>query len=182
MIKHIFLTGRIQVGKSTLLYRVLSDLENQQGNTLEYDGFRTYFDFRKSEFKKLYMERYTSDETVDCAKYCMIQFLEGRPQMQTLAYETEGIEILSSLDTKKLLIFDECGKFERNSTGFIKKMAEILDGDTHGFGVLRKDDSIQWLQDIANRDDVCVIEVTEENRDTLKEEVKALLLKILREK
>ena len=102
--------------------------------------------------------------------------------MHTLAYDTDGVKILNSLDTKKLLIFDECGKFERNCQPFIEKVESILDGDTHVIGVLRKDDSIKWLSDIAKREDVCVIEVTEENRDLLKEDTKELLLEVLGER
>lgn len=176
-VKHIFLTGKIQIGKSTLLKSVLSDLVNEY--QIEYDGFTTYFDNRQSDSKILYMERKTSDSTAKGMKYPMIHFVDGRPQMQTLQYETSGMELLEEINTNTLLIFDECGKFERNSVGYVNKVNQILDGNTHVFGVLRKDPSIEWLAQIVAREDVKVFEITEENRNFLKEEVKKLILKIL---
>lgn len=181
-VKHIFLTGKIQVGKSTLIKEVLSGLENNRKITLEYDGFATYFDLRKNETRNLCIERRSSDNLVKDMKSTVIHFENGKPQFETLAYETVGVEILESLDLNKLLIFDECGKFEKNCSKFVGKIEEILNSDTHVFGVLRKDDSIEWLKRIAQRDDVCVIEVTEENRDFLGKEIEELLIKILREK
>lgn len=179
MKKHIFLTGRIQVGKSTIIRKTLSEQKDLQDCELEYDGFITYFDVREKATRNLLMERITSDNKAEKRQSVMIHFENGRPQMETLAYETAGVEILESLDMKKLLIFDECGKFERNSSRFIGKIMQILDGETHVIGVLRKDDSIEWLQQIASREDVCLIEVTEENRTALKDEVKQLLLELL---
>lgn len=180
-IKHVFLTGRIQVGKSTLLRSVLSDLRKMQGVNLEYDGFITYFDDRQNDTRNLCMERISSDKTIESVRKIILHFENRIPQMQTLAYETEGVSLLDSLDTEKLLIFDECGKFEKNSVQFLKRIKNILNSDTHVFGVLRKDDSIEWLQEIAGREDVCVIEVTEENRTVLKEDVKNLMLELLGE-
>ncbi|MEE1087049.1 MAG: nucleoside-triphosphatase [Schaedlerella sp.] len=179
-IKHIFLTGDIQVGKSTLIRGVLSELEKKQDFQLKYDGFITFFDQRWSEKRNLCMERMTSDSSVNRERKVILQF-EGKPLLETLAYETCGMEILNELDTKQLLIFDECGKFEKNSPDFIGKITEILDGDTHVLGVLRKDDSIDWLKRISERQDVCAIEVTEENRNALKENIISLLLKMLGE-
>lgn len=180
--KHVFLTGKIQVGKSTLIRSALFELENDLGLRLEYDGFLTYFDHRESETRNLMMVRHTSDKDSEEMQKVMLHIEGGRPQMETLAYETGGIEILEKLDIKKLLIFDECGKFERNSQKFIEKINQILDADSHVIGVLRKDDSIEWLKKIAHREDVSVIEVTEENRNELKDAVKCRLLEMLGER
>lgn len=181
MVKHIFLTGSIQVGKSTLIRSVLSDIGKEQNDHFEFDGFVTYFDYRKNESRKLYMERKTSDRFAEKIKFPVIQFEGGRPQMSTLAYETYGVGLLEKLDVRKMLIFDECGKFEKNCPMFIGKVEEILNKDTHVFGVLRKDDSIEWLKNISKRNDVCVIEVTEGNRENLRYEVKKQLLEVLGE-
>lgn len=179
--KHIFLTGKIQVGKSTLVQSVLSDLKKIESLHLEYDGFRTYFDERWNEERNLCIERVLADPEIKKEMKCLLHF-EGGPIFETLAYETNGVEVLEQMDTRKLLIFDECGKFEKDSPRFLAKLREILDGDTHVFGVLRKDPQIEWLQEIAARQDVEIYEVTEENRDVLREELKNRLLELLENK
>lgn len=180
-IKHVFLTGKIQVGKSTLLRGVLADLEKMENFHLQYDGFITYFDHRQNDTRNLCMERFTTDASIESERIPILHFEERIPQMETLAYETIGVELLDSLDTNKLLIFDECGKFEKNSPQFLVRIWQIMDADTHVFGVLRKDDSIEWLKQIADREDVCVIEVTEDNRVDLRVDVKEIILKLLGE-
>lgn len=178
--KHIFLTGDIQVGKSTLIKGVLSDLIDQTDFHLEYDGFITYFDQRWNEERNLCIKRFTSDKSVETEQKIVLHF-EGRPVFDTLAYETCGVEVLESLDRKKLLIFDECGRFEKECPQYIGKIKEILNEDTHVIGVLRKDPPIEWIQEIIARDDVCIFDITEENRDILREAVKNTLLEMLGE-
>lgn len=178
--KHIFLTGNIQVGKSTLIKSVLSDLSEGQDFKIEYDGFITYFDQRWNEERNLCIKRFTSDKNVETEEKTVLHF-EGRPIFDTLAYETVGVEVLDSLDRTKLLIFDECGRFEKECPRYIDKIKEILDEDTHVIGVLRKDPPIEWIQEIMARDDVCIFDITEENRGILRTEVKNTLLEMLGE-
>lgn len=178
--KHIFLTGNIQVGKSTLIRGVLSDLMDQKDFHLEYDGFITYFDQRWEEERNLCIERVTSDRSVKAKPKAVLHF-EGRPVFETLAYETSGVEVLESLDRKKLLIFDECGRFEKDCPRYLGKIKEILDENTHVIGVLRKDPPIEWIQKIMAREDVCIFDVTKENRGILREEIKNRLLEMLGE-
>lgn len=178
--KHIFLTGNIQVGKSTLIKGVLSDLREGQDLKLEYDGFITYFDQRWNEERNLCIKRVTSDKNVETEEKTVLHF-EGRPMFDTMAYETSGVEILESLDRTKLLIFDECGRFEKDSPHYLEKIKEILNEDTHVIGVLRKDPPVEWIQEIMVRDDVYIFDITEENRGILRTAVKNTLLEMLGE-
>lgn len=178
--KHIFLTGNIQVGKSTLIKGVLSDLRGGQDSKIEYDGFITYFDQRWNEERNLCIKRFTSDKNVETEEKTVLHF-EGRPMFDTMAYETSGVEILESLDRTKLLIFDECGRFEKDSPHYLEKIKEILNEDTHVIGVLRKDPPVEWIQEIMVRDDVYIFDITEENRGILRTAVKNTLLEMLGE-
>ena len=64
-----------------------------------------------------------------------------------------------------LILMDECGHLEKNSTGFRKEILDCMNGPVPVLGVLRKDQP--WHSFIKEHPRVQIVEVTEENRDTL---------------
>ena len=82
------------------------------------------------------------------------------------AFDRLGEFLLRSLPGKDLILMDELGPNEAKAYGFQRAVEQALDSGIPVYGILQMADS-EFLDRIAARDDVCVITVTEENRDSL---------------
>lgn len=168
---HLFLTGEIQVGKSTVIRRALEESE------VIYDGFFTGFgDNRDIKNRSLYMNRASKkdsrrDENV------IVQFIDGIPQVRTPVIERLGIEILDSMKADvQCIIMDECGRFEGMAENFKSRILKILDMQTPVAGVVRKGFEGTWLDQIKHHKKVALLEVTADNREEIYHIVKDFLL------
>lgn len=95
----------------------------------------------------------------------------------TKIFEGKGVDILkNSLEYRKLLIMDELGFLESNSYNFQKYIKFILDSNTPVLGVL-KSSNCEFINSIANRKDVILLEVTKENRSSLKDNIVNIITK-----
>ena len=82
------------------------------------------------------------------------------------AFERLGEFLLKSLPGADLVLLDELGPNEATAYGFQRAVEQALDGDTPVYGILQVAQS-EFLDRIAAREDVLVVTVNEENRDTL---------------
>lgn len=164
--KNLFLTGKVGIGKSTILQNALKEFNLSIGGYITQRIFEGYY--RKYIVKSLYdnMEEYTIVK-VDSRDNSKEGFIE--------AFENGAISILDkSLKYRDLIVLDELGSAENNIDIFTSKVFELLDSPKIVFGVL-KDDDCKFLDDIRNRDDVIIIRITEENRDYILEEIVDIL-------
>lgn len=159
---HIFLTGEIQIGKSTVIARTLERLNTK------YGGFRTYFGpDRGLEDRWLYMNaaaepaRYEKESgIVEFRKDCM-------PRVNTEKFNTYGVELIKCARVDaNLIVMDECGNFERAANKFQNEIIGALDQKMLVLGVLKLASS-GWTDLIRNHNQVKLITVTKENRDEL---------------
>lgn len=139
MTEHVFLTGRKQVGKSTLIRKELERYKKENGE-----------ESAPSEENLLFIcgsaDRSRSDERFD----------------------RMGSRILeeSMRNGAELLIMDELGPNEAGALVFQEAVLRALDGEIPILGVLQEADS-PFLKKVADHPKVRVIRVTEENRDAL---------------
>ena len=146
---HLFLTGSVQIGKTTALNKTLELLKVIPG------GFRSYFgEDRKSPCRYLYM----SSAAEPCAftpEHAIVKYglnENGMPVHIVLPrFEELGLQYLSEASSYPLIVLDECGR---------------LDGDVPVLGAVRQD-AMGWLEDIRNHPKVQLITVTEQNRNDL---------------
>ena len=163
-IRHIFLTGEKQVGKSTLWRKALerSGISPTGFQTLEYlvnGSFRGY---------RLHgLGRTPADLGNDVP---VSVFLRRKLHLPvTESFNIFGTALLRlALEDGGYILMDELGIFERSATDFRQAVVDCLEGDCHVLGVLQKADD-PFLEEILNRPDVLVFTVTVENRDTLVE-------------
>ncbi|MBP1764828.1 MAG: putative nucleotide kinase [Firmicutes bacterium] len=159
---HIFLTGEIQIGKSTVITKTLSLLETITG------GFKTYFGLdREAPEKWLYMNP-ASEPKNFAPENAVVRLSEGRlPQVLTDKFDTYGVQLIRSARTNaNLILMDECGSLERNAFLFQQEVLDTLEGGTPVFGVVKLA-SNGWVDQIRNHSRVKLVTVTKENRDTL---------------
>lgn len=160
--RHLFLTGDKQVGKSTLLRKLI---ESKQ---LECSGFETqafYLDGQRRGFTlhgRVEMPPYEND-CICCAR------IEEKRSVPVLpVFEENGVKMLkySLSSSSAYILMDELGRLERQAEGFIAEVFACLNSDKRVLGVLQKCSSAH-VEAIAARDDVTVLTVTPENREAL---------------
>ena len=162
--RHLFLTGDKQVGKSTLLRRLI------EARKLDCAGFETQAFFLNGERRgftlhgRIEMPPYRND----CI--CCARIEEKRAVPVLPVFEENGVLILkrSLASPAPFLLMDELGRLEREASGFIVQIEACLDADKRVLGVLQKCNSAHVAR-IAQRADVTVLTVTPENRDELLE-------------
>lgn len=160
--RHLFLTGDKQVGKSTLLRRLI------EARRLDCAGFETRAFFLNGERRgftlhgRVVMPPYQND-CICCAR------IGERKSVPVLpVFEDSGVLILqrSLASPSPYILMDELGKLEREADGFVAQIETCLDSNKRVLGVLQKCGSAHVAR-IAQRKDVTVLTVTPENRDAL---------------
>lgn len=159
--KHLFLTGRKQVGKSTTLRKLL------EGRDVQTGGFLTVR-LKMPDGASIHMIR--PGETEFTSENRLFYKQKGRVFMEPGRFDRLGGGILAQSRDSGLILMDELGPAESGPVGFQQAVRECLDGDIPVYGVLQIGESA-FLDEIKARSDVCVITVTEENRTHLAEEL-----------
>ena len=169
---HIFLTGNVQVGKSTVLQRVLSLLDGKVG------GFCSGFDHERAKADRwLYMWDAACPPAKDEA-HRIVRFTDDKPEVFLQQIDEIGGGALRRAREGgvQLIVMDECGRLERHAEGFKQEVLAALDGNIPILGVVRQGYS-GWLDQIRNHPKVTLLTVTEENRETLYEQILSMLQK-----
>jgi nucleoside-triphosphatase len=159
---NIFLTGEIQVGKSTVIEKTLALLNKTSG------GFKTYFGpDRGSEDRWLYLNA-ASEAPVFTKEKGVVRFSQGWPiWIDTNKFDTYGVELIRAAKAgAEVLIMDECGNFERAALKFQREIIKSLDGPKPVLGVIKLSSS-GFTDVLRNHPNVKLITVTRENRDEL---------------
>ena len=187
--KHFFLTGDFQVGKSTLLKKVINelpvqsiggfctftvwDLPEKKGSV--YIGpAKDYFSENKKNsdnvVKKEAVSRVGIRGPMDCADK-KTQSLSKGPVAYPEVFDQMGVKILEQAEETQLIIMDEIGKMEQKAEQFCARVRKLLEQSTPVFGVLRKEGNTPLQEWIRSQPSIELIEVSPENRDCLKEEL-----------
>ncbi|MBQ8620286.1 MAG: hypothetical protein IJ418_22640 [Clostridia bacterium] len=160
--RHLFLTGDKQVGKSTLLRRLITQKQ------LDCSGFETrafYLDEERRGFTlhgRVEMPPYEND-CICCARVGEKKSVPVLP-----VFEENGVAILkkSLASPSAFILMDELGRLEKQAGAFIDQIYTCLDSPKRVLGVLQRCSS-KHVEAIARREDVTVLTVTQENRDEL---------------
>lgn len=158
--KHILLTGAVQVGKSTALRTFLKN------SGYSADGYRTYWKDRKS----LFIAPFGTDEAGVCAAITV----ENRRTAIPEAFEY-GAELIKSSGQKQIIVFDELGRLEQCSESFMQAVYEKLGEDKQILGVI-KAESNPFLNKIREMPNVTILEVTKENREQIPQEIERMMI------
>ncbi|MDO5846570.1 MAG: nucleoside-triphosphatase [Methanocorpusculum sp.] len=162
---HIFLTGEIQIGKSTIIQNVLASLDITPG------GFKTLG------------ANYAADGSSDVV---LMRGSENLPAGRIAAHRIPGVcmtpfpDVFNTFGTAclsepaGLILMDELGFLESDAKEFQAAVLKTLDGSTPVFGVVRNKDT-PFLNAVRAHKNVQVIPITRENRDALPEKIRELI-------
>lgn len=170
--RHLFLTGEVQVGKSTILRRFL-DAANLPPEQL--GGFQSAVRLLPDQRSRVYLVSPGGQDELSDANCIMTRQpnlqkkTQGKrvfPEIYPEIFEKRGMELLQIKDIHRLILMDELGFAEREAPAFRKRVLEVLDGDIPVLGVL-KQWPYEFLEQVAQHPAVTVIRVTEDNRDRI---------------
>ena len=174
---HIFLTGDVQVGKSTIIRKTLLALQLQA-----IGGFRS---ISVPDLPDGAMSVYlipAGDEhpmmgdwnRVGIRKGCG-RGIEKIPE----AFERAGVQALVDAENMPLILMDEVGRMESAAARFSERILALLDGSAPILGVVQKIADTKLTNAIRTHPNVHVLTVTKENREELAGEVLRLVSKEL---
>ncbi len=167
---HIFLTGEIQIGKSTVIQKALPLI------SLPYGGFRTYFGpDRHASAHCLYINDAARPMVFE-EENIVARFKAGTPtEAYAEKFDTLGVGYINEAsESAELIVMDECGGLERNALRFGRCILDALDGDIPILGVVKLSAS-GWVDGIRNHPKVKLITVDASNRDELPAEIAWML-------
>ena len=182
---HVFLTGAIQVGKSTAIGKALALLGNPS-----VGGFRTVSlpcpEIPRARFAVYvlpgatpYLDPLTeaalSGFPLDRDHLLAIRWGDSLHTPFPQAFVSGGLPLLNEDPPgTKLLLMDEIGVFESRSPEFCAAIARRLEGDLPILGVV-KDKQSSFLEQVRNHPKVRLLRVTPDNRDEMPRQIYELL-------
>ena len=154
---NVFLTGNVQVGKSTAIKRFL---EKENISPL---GFTTHLD-RSTGVLTIKIIGKDGNREIKAAA----PIGGSRPVPDIEAFDRAG-KMLTYMDTSDcdMLIMDELGFMERDAHVFTDAVPAMLDRGIRTVGVLRNKPDGPFWDMLHERDDTVIITVNEENRDDI---------------
>jgi nucleoside-triphosphatase len=160
----ILITGKPEVGKTTLIQKVLDKLQAPYGGfyteEIREGGVRVGFRLRTMEGKEGIMAHVNSKSPHRVSKY----------GVEVSAFEDIAVPALDRAVRMQLVVIDELGRMELFSRKFQDKVLEIFDHPIPILAVIQ-DSRNPFLDGIRGRDDVTIYRVTAENRDGLVGEI-----------
>lgn len=174
---HIFLTGEVQVGKSTILQKTLSALRLSK-----VGGFRSVSvaDLPDGQMSVYLIPAGESMPEMGDFNRVGIRRGAGRGIVKIPdAFERAGVQILSGAEDSGLILMDEVGRMEQDAKLFSGRVLELLDGATPILGVVQKIADTPLTNAIRQHPNVRVLTVTKENREAMAQEVLRLVSKEL---
>ena len=169
MKKHILLTGKPGVGKTSVIKKIIPLLGTSAG------GFFTeeirVMD-RRMGFRIVTLE---GKEGIMAHVDCNSNYKIGKYRVDLDSFERVAIPALeNSLKDKSIIVIDEIGKMELFSAKFRELVRNILDGKKPLLCVI-KENGDTFTEEIKNREDVSLVTVNYENREGLPEKVLEML-------
>ena len=157
--KHLLLTGKVQVGKSTALKTFL------EKNGISADGYHTVW----LDKDTLAIQPYEGGER----KIAAVTDENGRRKAVLDGFEY-GAELVENSGTKDVTVFDELGRLERCSERFMNAVLEKLRGEKPVLGVIKRENN-EFLDKIRAMPNIVILEVTEENRGEIPRKIEELM-------
>ncbi len=174
MKKNILITGLPGSGKSTILKKIISLHEAKVGfvtHEVCQDGARTGFELETNAGEKSMLASVKFQTEFKVKKY----FVDVTNLDQIIPRVT-------TFKSEDLLFLDEIGQMQLFSDKFKQLVSRYLDSPNICLATLSKVYDDPFIETVKNRDDVILVEISPENRDSKMKFLEALVQKILKAK
>ena len=173
---HIFLTGPVQVGKSTIIRKTLGALQITPG------GFRSVSvaDLPDGQMSVYIIPASNAAPAMGDFNRVGIRKGAGRGiEKIPEAFERAGVQTLQGAEHAQLILIDEVGRMESQAQHFSERILELLDGSVPILGVVQKIADTPLTNAIRRHPNVRIGEVSLDNREEKAQEVLDLVSKEL---
>ena len=170
-IKKIAIGGEIQIGKSTLVERLLTCIN------IPVSGFMTKLDRNAADEAGMFplyiypasMPKDQRENTPDnllgaCAG-------RNRHKAYTDRFDVLATSLITDIPEENVTVMDELGFLESEAEHFKAQVRQILSEDRYVIMVIKDRFDVQFLDELRSIPDVAYYSVTKENRDRLYEEL-----------
>ena len=174
MRKNILITGMPRSGKSTLLKKLITNFDQKVGfvtNEVRKDGERIGFELENHKGEKSMLANVDFKTNFKVSRYFV--------DINNLG---EIIPSVDQFDDHDFLFLDEIGQMELFSEKFKVLVKKYLDSPNTCIATLSKIYSDEFTETIKKRNDIFLIEITEENREEKEKYLETLLKKIVKAK
>ena len=174
MIKNIFITGEKQIGKSTLINRLIEEMKFQ------VSGFKTLPYEIENQRMGFYLKGLVETNEYKNNMPISIQTSKGSCIPITETFETLGVEILrkSLVTSHPIILMDELGRLESMAKNFNQEVCKVLDSNKVVIGVLQQV-HVPLLTTIKQRQDTWILTLDHHNTldvyMTIKEKIGGIL-------
>ncbi len=159
--KNILLTGTPRIGKTTIIHKIINK------SSKECAGFYTEEIRQKNRRVGFSLTTLDKKNCILSHKNVESRYRVGKYRVNLDCIEKIGVAaIKEGIKKRKIIIIDEIGKMELFSREFRDIVIKALDSNSRVVGTILFS-SHSFCDKIKKRDDVEIIEVTEENRNTL---------------
>lgn len=164
--KKIFFTGEKGIGKSTLLKKIIKNIDCSIGGFIQEKELTEEIKI----FKVISL--YNLDDNYIMGRY---DIKKGKMHIDMDIFNVISNDVLlKSLYNRDLIVLDELGFMEENALLFKDAIFKILNSDKPVIGVLKECDG-DFVQKIAKREDVQVIRIDENNRNFMEGKILRIL-------
>jgi nucleoside-triphosphatase THEP1 len=157
--KNIFVTGPPRCGKSTLIEKLVLQIERPKTGfftrEIREKGRRTGFSITTLDGR----EGVLAHESIK-SKFRVGKYGVSLPDIDQIA-----VPSMQPAGPGEVVVVDEVGKMECFSSLFRKTLMKTLDSDHQMIGSIAQKGN-RFIQEIQARNDVLLVRVTEENRDS----------------
>lgn len=168
---HILISGDIQVGKSTLIRKLIRDLP-----PIEY-GFYT-LKREEQEKTKIYIHPAAAHEwqysAENCVGICYPDHGEPYPEV----FDTYGASLLKDIPPGSIVMMDELGVMENSSPIFLQAVLAIFQGPYSVIAAIKPIDT-PFLNQIRASKGAHIVTITKDTREKALGEARLLLPAIL---
>ena len=172
---NIMIIGDIGTGKTTLVHRLLSCMDDERG----IYGFRTekvtngdkYCDIGHVYLYPAVGEKMRSQDN------CIADLTGNKHYIvHHQVFETLGVKLLSDIPENSLVIMDEIGFLESQAPQFCAKIMNIINSKYTVIGIMKPYPS-PLLHQIRNRSDTVIHTLTVGNRDLIYETLRTQIIR-----
>lgn len=165
--RHIIICGERQVGKSTLISKLQSDLTVPVYGVItkvmrkREDGFHEIYMFRPDDRERRLSEANHLADTDSITR-----------KVSPALFETMGVELISEARTGGVIILDELGFMEASAPQFCQTVLSAFDGDIPVLAAVKRGfENVEFLNKIKAHPKADLFMIDEQNRDELYEEL-----------
>lgn len=169
MQKNILITGQPRSGKSTLLNKVISNIEPKKGfvtNEIREEGERVGFEIETSTGNKATLAHVNFN-----TEYKVSRYFVDINNLENILPEVNDFN-------NELLYIDEIGQMELFSNKFEELVLKYLDSNNTCVSTFSCVFENDFMKKIKEREDIILIEITQENREEKYLFISQLLSKI----